>query len=430
MRLQLAAVGDALLQRHIPQETEHFRAVKDFLSRSDAAFFNLETTVHRGGLFGNQFYGGSFLRADPELLDDMKAYGFQMANLANNHMMDFAHEGLVQTLEHVKASGIVPGGIGYNLDEAAAPAYYDTPNGRIAMICAVSTMVEEAALAGRQSRRVPGRPGVNGIRIDEKLVVTPEQMEVIRQISTCGINAQKDISRAEGYTLPLPANRCALKTLQFEQGNETKFETHPHAEDMRRVERAIREAQMNADIVLVSIHSHEVEVMDKEIPAAFHCEFSHRCIDAGAHAVIGHGPHLLRGMELYHGKPIFYSLGDFILHNESIPYAPEDFFEKYSLTSDSTMQELFEVRSAGYTRGLLTDRKMLESVAVRIVWEDEVSIMIELLPLELGFDAKRWQKGDPRPCFDRGILERFAALSEPYGTKIEIAANGLGYVVL
>ncbi|HSE66624.1 MAG TPA: CapA family protein, partial [Gemmatimonadales bacterium] len=34
-------------------------------------------------------------------------------------------------------------------------------------------------------------------------------------------------------------------------------------------------------------------------------------IDAGADAVVGHGPHVLRGVEFYKGRPIFYSLGNF-----------------------------------------------------------------------------------------------------------------------
>ena len=39
--------------------------------------------------------------------------------------------------------------------------------------------------------------------------------------------------------------------------------------------------------------------------------FAHRCIDAGADLVYGHGPHVVRGMELYKGKLIAYSLGNF-----------------------------------------------------------------------------------------------------------------------
>lgn len=40
-------------------------------------------------------------------------------------------------------------------------------------------------------------------------------------------------------------------------------------------------------------------------------EFSHLCVDAGADLVFGHGPHVVRGMELYKGKLIAYSLGNF-----------------------------------------------------------------------------------------------------------------------
>jgi hypothetical protein len=37
-------------------------------------------------------------------------------------------------------------------------------------------------------------------------------------------------------------------------------------------------------------------------------------LDAGADAVVGHGPHVLRGVEFYNGKPIFYSLGNFLTY--------------------------------------------------------------------------------------------------------------------
>lgn len=43
-------------------------------------------------------------------------------------------------------------------------------------------------------------------------------------------------------------------------------------------------------------------------------KFSHTAIDAGADLIIGHGPHVLRGMELYKNKLICYSLGNFLTH--------------------------------------------------------------------------------------------------------------------
>ena len=70
--------------------------------------------------------------------------------------------------------------------------------------------------------------------------------------------------------------------------------------------RWIEEARGLADLVLVSLHAHE-QRGSKEVPAEFIAAFAREMIDAGADLVVGHGPHLLRGLELYKGKPIFYS---------------------------------------------------------------------------------------------------------------------------
>jgi poly-gamma-glutamate synthesis protein (capsule biosynthesis protein) len=167
-----------------------------------------------------------------------------------------------------------------------------------------------------------------------------------------------------------------------------------------------------------------------ENPADFLQEFAHRCIDAGAHAVIGHGPHLLRPLEIYRNRPIFYSLGDFVIHNECIPFAPEEMYAKQGLTSDATMRELFCNRSANYTRGLMRDRRMLESVIPYFEMEDGVLTYLELMPIELQFDKKVWQSGNPRFSADHGIIQRLADMSAPFGVKISIDSRGFGIVEL
>ncbi len=434
--MTFTAAGDMLVQRRIPADSAGFSEVREHLGKSDARYVNLETTLHRGEYYANQFSGGSYLRADPQTLEDVKAYGFNMLSFANNHSMDFDRGGLLATKQFVDDAGIVNAGAGSNLDEAAAPAYLDTPNGRVALIGVVSTMGTPlggsySAMAGKQSRRYPGRPGVNGLRIAEHLEVTQEQLEVIRQISQLSkINAQKDIERAEGYFPPLPEGTAVLKELEFRQGEATRYVTHPHAEDMARVEKAIYEAQMQADYILVTIHSHEISGSSKEAPAEFLKEFAHRCIDAGAHAIIGHGPHLLRPVELYKNRPIFYSLGNFVIHNECIPYAPEEMFARQGMTSDATMRELFCHRSANYTRGLMRDRRMLESVIPYFEMEDGVLTKLELMPIELQFDQPVWRSGNPRFSHQHGIIERLAEMSAPYGTKITVDSRGYGMVDL
>ena len=431
MKTKITVAGDFLVQRRLCPEREGFRQVAAHIQKGDARFFNLETTLHHGEHFANQYCGGSYLRADPDVLDDARTYGFNMLSFANNHAMDFSHGGLMATKEAVEAKGFVHAGCGGNLDEAAAPAYLDTPGGRIALISAVSTLVNDAALAGKQSRRYPGRPGVNGLRVKDHLQVTREQMEVIRAIGQASkVNVREEIKRAEGYEPPLPEDVYVLKDLQFKLGSDTRYITTVHPEDMARIEKAIYEAQMQADCILVSVHSHELSGSAKENPGDFLVEFAHKCIDAGAHGVIGHGPHLLRPVEIYKNRPIFYSLGDFTIHNECIPYAPEEMYAKQKLTSDATMRELFCDRSANFTRGLMRDRRMLESVIPYFEMEDGELTYLELMPIELNFDQPVWRSGDPRFSKDHGIIRRLADLSAPFGTQITEDDRGYGIVKL
>ena len=428
--MKFTLAGDMLIQRRIPSDYEGFAELKEHVEKGDARFLNLETTLHNGEFFGNQYCGGSYLRTTPNALKDVRRYGFNMLSFANNHTMDFSHEGLLATKKAVDEADFPNTGAGANLDEASAPAYLDTKNGRAALISVVSTMNNDAAMAGKQSRRYKGRPGLNGLRIDECLQLTREQFEVVEEIARVShINAQIDIERAEGYHPPLAEGVCMLKNMTFRMGDTTKYVTHPNKEDMERIKRSIYEAQMQADYIIVSIHSHELSGDAKENPADFLQEFAHTCIDAGAHLVVGHGPHLLRPIEIYKNRPIFYSLGDFVIHNECIPHAPEEMYAKQGLTSDATMRELFFDRSAGYTRGLMRDRRMLESVVPYVEMEGGKLKYLELMPIELNFEKKEtWQKGNPRFSNKHGIIERLSSMSAPFGTKITIDDRGFGIV--
>lgn len=102
------------------------------------------------------------------------------------------------------------------------------------------------------------------------------------------------------------------------------FAPYPWANDLRNIDAAatlVRTAAKSADVVIVQAH------MGAEGAAYQHVKpgvqtflgenrgdviaFSHAMIDAGASIVIGHGPHVLRGMEFYKGHLIAYSLGNF-----------------------------------------------------------------------------------------------------------------------
>jgi len=94
------------------------------------------------------------------------------------------------------------------------------------------------------------------------------------------------------------------------------------------------------------------------------------------------------------------------------------------------MREFFCRRSANYTRGLMRDRRMLESVIPYFEMEDGKLTYLELMPIELNFDKKVWQSGNPRFSSKHGIIERLADISAPYGTEITINERGYGIVKL
>lgn len=79
--------------------------------------------------------------------------------------------------------------------------------------------------------------------------------------------------------------------------------------DTRRAVAAIAKAKEQADIVVVMVHWGTM-YMDK--PEQYQKDFARLYIDAGADLVIGSHPHVLQGFEMYKGKWIAYSLGNFI----------------------------------------------------------------------------------------------------------------------
>ena len=103
------------------------------------------------------------------------------------------------------------------------------------------------------------------------------------------------------------------------------FAPYPWAQsllDIRDAVRIVRRAQRKADVVVVTMHA-GAEGSDRQHvrpgPETFLGEprgnaiaFAHAVVRAGADLVVGHGPHVLRGLEWYRGRLIAYSLGNFL----------------------------------------------------------------------------------------------------------------------
>ena len=424
--MKFTAVGDILVQKRLPETYEGFEEIKEFIEQGDARFFNLETTLnYEGECFASQFSGGTYIRTNPEMYYDMLRYGFNMVSANNNHAFDFSFEGFARTLETLNESGIVHAGIGNNLHQASAPAYLETPKGRVALI-SVSTSFNAAMMAGEQSRRVAGRPGVNGIRWAQKVVVPKEDFEAIQRVGDkCGINCSKNITRGEGYYPELPEGVAEIGEQQFILGDDYGLIYDLNKKDLERLKASIREAELCADYVMVSVHHHQNEGMDKANVPEFHKTLFRNIIDWGADAVVGHGPHLLRAIEVYKDKPIFYSLGDFLIQLYDVAFAPEDFYAKYGMNSDDSVIELLKKRSRDFTTGLMAQKEMREAIIP--LWETDGKKLksLKLMPVYASCGEGKYIEGLPQPAKDTTFMEKLAELSKPYGVEITPDDDGL-----
>ena len=417
--MKFTAVGDILVQKRLPDTYEGFDEVKTFIEKGDARFFNLETTLnYEGECFASQFSGGTYVRTNPEMYYDMLRFGFNMTTANNNHAFDFSFEGFKRTLDTLNESGIVHAGIGNNLHQASAPAYLETAHGRVALV-SVCTSFSAPMIAGEQARRVPGRPGINGLRITRKVVVPRDDFEAIRRVGDrCGINCSKMITRAEGYYPYLPDGVCEIGDQQFILGDRYDVLYEIQKNDIERLKASIQEAEMSADYVIVSLHTHQIEGMDKSAVPRFLEALCHDIVDFGADAVIGHGPHLLRAIEVYKDRPIFYSLGDFLIQLYDVAFAPEEFYATQGMTSSDSVMDLLKKRSKDFTRGLMAQKEMREAVIP--LWETDGKKVtsIQLMPVLASLGDGKYLEGLPQPAKDTSFMQRLSSLSAPYGVTV------------
>lgn len=421
--ITFVATGDSFITRRLASvDNEDFLNIANIIKQAEFRFTNFEVTAHEFEGFPSAVSGGTWAIADPKVLKDLKSYGFNVVAWANNHTLDYSYGGLKATEKYLNQYEFVHAGVGKNLAEASAPKYLDCSSGRIAIIAATSTF-HECWIAGEQRLDMEGRPGINPLRYETKYIVSNERLEQLRKIAeVTNINAENNLAIKEGF-LVADSDSFKFGNYLFEVGIKEGMRTAPHPLDVQRIRKSIHEAKRQADYVIVSIHSHEMEGEDKSKPAQFLKEFSRICIDEGAHAVIGHGPHILRGIEIYKNRPIFYSLGNFIFQNETVEKLPHDFYVKYGMDFQHTVADVLDKRSENGKKGLGANPEVWESVIAYWKMKDGQLEKIVLYPIELGFGLPRYKRGWPKLSANMSILRRLNELSKPFGTEIKLMDN-------
>ena len=313
--------------------------VSALLHRASLAIANFEASAAAAPVPNEPESPPRWPFAASEAAADLRQLGIGAVSLANNHAFDFGPDGLRAIQDRLAAVGIAHAGAGENLDAARQPAYVETAQGTVALI-AVAVSHAPGARATPRRGDINGRPGVNPLRYSRRLTVDALSFAALRQAFP------PDVLRADpGGTT------WNLFGVTIEQGEQSTMTLVAEPTDLASLVAAVQDARRGAVAVVVSLHAHEPGNRIDEVPDLLRT-IAHAAIDAGADAVSGHGPHRLRGVEMYRGKPIFYSLGNLVFADRSIHPQAADQFEDMARAAGSAASRCRAARpsSCGATR--------------------------------------------------------------------------------
>lgn len=358
----ITAVGDMIFNIEMtgyeePEYQNLYRIMRD----AHIAYGNLEMSLNEKPELQRGTYD---FRRGREFGWEIAKTGINWVSLGNNHQFDYGPEGLKDALSILRRSGISYAGAGSTLVQARAGSRKQIYMTRFALLSFYSS--------GRSRRSSQGGPFIS--------------------------------------TLTAP------KVLIEQKDGSTKEVTAPLESDVKAMEDAIVLAKRWADIVMVHFHVHWVRhsraygIPDTVPPNQ--TPVFHRAIDAGADIILGNGPHVLRGIEIYKGKPIFYSQGNFIYQ-----WKTPDKIPPIVWTRDQESLAGYEGIDPSL-RGV-DPRQETETYLARMTIRKKKIHKIEVIPVTLHVDGPRM--GSPSLANEkRGkeIIQLVQKLSKPYKTKM------------
>jgi hypothetical protein len=255
----LGFAGDVLLDREDPGSA--LAPLAQALAEPDVLFGNCETAFTSAPHAAPT----SPLVLAPHPRNAEALAPFDVMSLANNHIVDCGHEALLETVERVRAVGVLPIGAGRDLAAARAPAILERDGVRVAYVAYASVFPY-----GYEARA--GVPGLAPLRSHNHY-----------------------LERHPNYV---------------ESGVPGRLVSVPDAEDHARLADDLAAAREGADVVVASFHWGDYRrpfvLTDHERRTA---RFA---IEHGADVVVGHHHHTLRGIDWHRGRPVFYGLGHLV----------------------------------------------------------------------------------------------------------------------
>lgn len=256
----LHAVGDVAPDR--PEPRECFDLNRDLLRQADIGFCQLECNLTDRGVRLPQVRHTH--RSTIKTAHAIKEAGLQVVSFCGNHCLDWGPDGFFDTIENLKAADLDVLGVGAGIAEARRPVIKTVKGVRIAFLAYNSILPSHYWAEAK-------RPGCAPMRA----FTVYEQVE------------------------------------HDQPGTPARVHTFAHREDLAALEADVRAAKAQADVVVMSIHwgIHFVPA----VIADYQREVAHAAIDAGCDLILGGHAHILKGVEVYKGRTIFYSLCNFAM---------------------------------------------------------------------------------------------------------------------
>jgi poly-gamma-glutamate capsule biosynthesis protein CapA/YwtB (metallophosphatase superfamily) len=360
----VTAVGDMIFNQQISRLPEPYhRQLLRIMQEADVAYGNLEFSINAHPELQRPFYD---FRAEPAFVWEVAAIGINMVSMANNHALDFGPEGLADCLKALDHANITHAGAGLTLAAAHEPGTLEVPS-RTTRFALLSYM---------------------------RYWTTKYRCADASKPCLATINPAVVLTARDGKVEPVEG---------------------PTEGDVEAMEDDVVLARRHNDVVVVSLHVHDVSharvygIQDHTPPNE--AIMFHRAIDAGGDLVLGTGPHVLRGIEIYKGKPIFYSLADFIYQYRTPDKIPIDLIHQRDTEMErGTNQSVFDRRDSP---------QVMEGILVRFTINANVITRIELIPISIDDEGPLYGVPRlPRSARAAEILDRLEKLSAQYGTKI------------
>lgn len=307
MSVKLIAVGDVGPDRD--DSASIFDGVRARIQAADLGFCQLEVNLTTRGTRVPQ--ARHTIRGRAEVADALVGAGLEIVSFASNHCMDWGPEGLFDTLDNLDRAGALQLGTGKNIEAARKPVIVERQGVRLGFI-AVNSILPMNYWAEAS------KPG-------------------------CA---------------PLRAHTVYEQIEHDQPGTPAQVHTYSHRDDLAALVGSVRELRQQVDVVIVSHHA-GIHFVPAVIPD-YQREVAHAVIDAGADLVLGHHAHILKGVEIYKGRVIAYSLANFAIdllmdeaHAKSKGFReiqklnPDwvpDFSSRYNFPPDSAMSVMLEAQ--------------------------------------------------------------------------------------